>query len=147
MNVYWAVVSGCIAGSPWDSLLSTTTSGKPVERIAQASQTGPATNIITGLAVGFRKLGPAGPGGSSWRSTSPTRPRGLYGIGIAAVGMLGTVGIIMSVDAYGPIADNAGGISEMAHLGKDTREITDSLDALGTRRPRSARASPSARRP
>ena len=130
MDLWWSVVVGAAGGILIGLVTEYYTAGEPVRKIARSGETGPATVMITGLAVGMQSVVIPVLGIcliifiSTWLA-------GLYGVGIAAVGMLATVGITMAIDAYGPVADNAGGIAVMAEMKKETRDITDSLDELG----------------
>jgi K(+)-stimulated pyrophosphate-energized sodium pump len=130
-KIWGALAIGCFAGIAI-GLLTEYYTGMfgPVKKLAATTSTGAATLIIGGFSLALESVAP--PVIVIAIATYFANDlAGLYGIGLAAVGMLGTVGITMSVDAYGPIADNAGGISEMAELGPETRKITDGLDAIG----------------
>jgi K(+)-stimulated pyrophosphate-energized sodium pump len=132
MNAVLTLGAGALGGAIVGLITDYYTSMKPIRDVAAASITGPGTNVIAGLAVGFQSVAIpllvlclVG-----WFSAI-AMGLGLYGIALAAVGMLSGTAIVMTVDAYGPIADNAGGISEMSGLGPDVRVITDELDSVG----------------
>ncbi len=129
-NVGLCILCGAVGGIVIGLITEHFTGGGPVKEIARQGETGVATIMIAGLSVGLKSVA------VPLLTIAATifisfEFAGLYGVGIAAVGMLGTVGITMAIDAYGPVADNAGGIAEMSAMGEATRKITDGLDAVG----------------
>ena len=129
-SLWTAVLVGSVGGIIIGLVTEYYTGGAPVRKLAKDGETGPATVMISGLALGMQSVAIPVITIAAIIFIS-SHFAGLYGVGIAAVGMLATVGITMAIDAYGPVADNAGGIAEMAEMGAETREITDSLDELG----------------
>ena len=132
MGVYASFAAGLVSGLLIGAITEFYTSHayKPTREVAQASTTGTATNIIYGLALGYSSavlpsllLG--------LTIIVAVTLAGMYGIAMAAIGMLGTIAVALTIDAYGPVADNAGGLAEMAHMGADIRQRTDILDAAG----------------
>ncbi len=136
---FGSVVVGLVVGIVVGKISEWYTSDhyKTVKEIARQSETGPATVILAGIAEGKKSAAYSvivvalGMGGAYYFGDLAVQDGGIYGVAIAAIGVLATLGITVSVDAYGPIADNAGGIAEMANLDPDVREATDELDALG----------------
>ena len=131
MQLFYSIILGCLSGIIVGLITEYYTGGAPIRRLAKISQSGAATNLIYGLSIGMEStvLPVLVLGSTVWLSFM--YGGALFGVSLAAVAMLATVGITMTVDAYGPIADNAGGIAEMAGFGKPVRDITDKLDALG----------------
>ncbi|MCK4307969.1 sodium-translocating pyrophosphatase [candidate division WOR-3 bacterium] len=132
IGLFWAIVAGLLTGLiiGWVSEFYSSSKFRPTRELAKASQTGPAITVVSGIGLGMQS------------TLIPTviiavatiisfKCGGLYGVALAAFGMLSILGITLAVDSYGPVADNAGGITEMAGLGDDVREITDKLDAVG----------------
>ena len=147
-GVFWAVISGLVAGVliGFFTEYYTSDSYKPTQKLSESSKTGSATIIIDGIALGMNSTAipvvivgisilvsffAAGGGGFLATGDLSSFSLGLYGVGISAVGMLATLGITLATDAYGPVADNAGGIAEMAGLDEEVRNRTDALDSLG----------------
>jgi K(+)-stimulated pyrophosphate-energized sodium pump len=140
LGIFWAIVSGLAAGNliGFTTEYFTSDSYKPTKRLAGTSLTGPATIIIGGLSLGMLStaipviiVGVAVLASFFLAGGAASFNLGLYGVGISAVGMLSTLGITLATDAYGPVADNAGGIAEMSHQPPEVRQRTDALDALG----------------
>jgi len=129
-SVWWAVVAGSIGGILIGLVTEYYTGGPPVKHLAESAKTGTATVIIAGYSLGLQSVFVPVVGIALIILISSSLA-GLYGVGIAAVGMLATVGFTMAIDGFGPIADNSGGIAEMGGMGKETRKITDALDELG----------------
>ena len=138
-----AVIGGLVVGWALGKAAEFYTSEQfnSVKRIAKQSETGPATTVLSGISVGMMSVATSvililiGVGLAYWGGDQAfgeaSVPGGIYGIALAAIGMLATTGVVVSVDAYGPISDNAGGIAEMAHLDPEVRKVTDALDSLG----------------
>jgi K(+)-stimulated pyrophosphate-energized sodium pump len=143
INMFYAALAGLAAALviAWITEYYTSKSFRPVKEIARSSETGPATNIMTGFSVGLESTAlPAivlsvailvsFVAGNGWK-VSPVTDEGVYGTAVATMAMLSTAGIILAMDGFGPIADNAGGIAEMSDLEPEYRQITDELDAVG----------------
>jgi K(+)-stimulated pyrophosphate-energized sodium pump len=130
LNIFWAVLCGMLAGILIGLESEYFTAGPPIRRLAKTAETGSAPTIIMGLALGFESVVLPLLTLTAAIFVS-VQLAGLYGIAMAAVGMLATIGIVMTTDSYGPIADNAGGITEMSQAGDSIRKITDKLDASG----------------
>jgi K(+)-stimulated pyrophosphate-energized sodium pump len=140
LGPFWALVAGLVAGTAIGLLTEYYTSYdfRPTQAVSRASVTGPATNLIAGTSVGMRStalpvlcLVAAILVAFATNDGFANASQGLFGIALAAVGMLSTLGVTLAVDAYGPVADNAGGIAQMSHLPPSVRQITDSLDSVG----------------